>query len=115
MSYLVSALEMAELDRQTTQELGVPSRVLMEVAGRAVAQACLARLGRPSPVVVVAGTGNNGGDGFVAARAIAAAGHDVRVFIIGDPARIKPDASQALNALERCGRGRVNKVDDARG
>ncbi len=103
MDYLVSGLEMGELDRQTIEEVGVPGRVLMEVAGRAVAAAAAELLSPGGRVLVACGAGNNGGDGFVAARALAAAGYEVSVFLLGDPLRIKPDAKSALQALERSG------------
>ena len=103
MEYLVSGLEMAQLDGQTIADYGVPGRVLMETAGRAVAAGCEERLGRIGQIAVVCGVGNNGGDGFVAATTLAARGHRVRVYIFGDRARIKGDAKAALNTLERIG------------
>ena len=75
MDYVVSTLEMRELERQTIEGYGVPARVLMEVAGRAVARHAHELLAGPSRIAVVCGPGNNGGDGFVAARALAAMGH----------------------------------------
>lgn len=103
MQTLVSAIEMAELDRRTIEELGVPGRVLMETAGRAVAKEAHRRLSGPSDIAVLCGTGNNGGDGYVAATALAACGHRVRVFIFGERARVKGDAKAALNTLEKNG------------
>jgi ADP-dependent NAD(P)H-hydrate dehydratase / NAD(P)H-hydrate epimerase len=73
---------------------GVPGIDLMEAAGKAVAEAA-ARLAPEGPVLVVAGPGNNGGDGYVAARLLRAHGRDVRVVLIGDPARIRGDAALA--------------------
>jgi hydroxyethylthiazole kinase-like uncharacterized protein yjeF len=58
--------------------------LLMERAGAAVATA-VARLAGGSPILILCGPGHNGGDGYVAARLLAAAGHDVRVAAIGEP------------------------------
>ena len=92
MNELLSTSEMAEADRLTIAG-GVAGITLMENAGRAVADAAATLgLGR---VLVVAGPGNNGGDGFVVARLLAERGHDVRVAFAGDRARLKGDAALA--------------------
>jgi hydroxyethylthiazole kinase-like uncharacterized protein yjeF len=92
MNELLSTSEMGEADRRTIAG-GVAGITLMENAGRAVADA-VAALG-VRRVLVVAGPGNNGGDGFVAARLLAERGHDVRVAFAGDRARLKGDAALA--------------------
>jgi hydroxyethylthiazole kinase-like uncharacterized protein yjeF len=92
MIELLTAAEMAEADRLTIAS-GTPGIELMERAGLAVADAA-ANL-QPSSVVVVAGTGNNGGDGYVAARILAERGHRVRVLQLGDRNRIHGDAALA--------------------
>ncbi|MCB1372667.1 MAG: NAD(P)H-hydrate epimerase, partial [Rhodobacteraceae bacterium] len=93
MLELLTAAEMARADALTIAG-GVPGMTLMEAAGRAVAEATAAR--HPEgPVLVVAGPGNNGGDGFVAARHLRAGGRDVRILLHGDPARLRGDAAIA--------------------
>jgi NAD(P)H-hydrate epimerase len=76
--------------------------VLMETAGRAVA-AAVQRMERPGPIVVVCGPGNNGGDGYVVARALAEAGRDVTTLLVAQRGSIAGDAARQLDVLERSG------------
>ena len=93
MIELLSTAEMTEADRLTIVG-GTAGIALMENAGRAAADVAGGLLeGRP--VIVVAGPGNNGGDGFVAARLLAERGHKVRVSFVGERARLKGDAALA--------------------
>ena len=101
---LVTAAEMRELDRRAIAEVGIPSLVLMENAGRTTYQV----LRREFPVLsgevaVLAGRGNNGGDGFVVARYLAQAGLPVAVFLLGRKDQVKGDAKVNLDILAHHG------------
>jgi hydroxyethylthiazole kinase-like uncharacterized protein yjeF len=91
---LLTNAEMAEADRRTIAA-GVSGADLMENAGAAVAKVVARRHPPGSRVAVVAGPGNNGGDGFVAARHLAAAGFRVRLCLIGARDRLRGDAAWA--------------------
>jgi hydroxyethylthiazole kinase-like uncharacterized protein yjeF len=97
MIELLAPAEMVEADRLTIAA-GTPGIDLMERAGRAVADAVIKRYPYANRVTVVAGPGNNGGDGFVAARLLAERGYRVTVLLIGELARLRGDAALAAAA-----------------
>lgn len=95
MMELLTNADMAEADRLATAG-GVAGIELMENAGRAVADAVARDYPRNSPpVCVVAGPGNNGGDGFVTARVLAERGYPVRALLFGDRGLLQGDAALA--------------------
>ncbi len=91
-----------ELDRRATEDYGVPGLVLMENAGRGMAELLLS-LGARGPVVVCCGPGNNGGDGFVIARHLDNAGVAVRVLLFVDPERLRGDAAMNYDIVVKSG------------
>jgi NAD(P)H-hydrate epimerase len=102
---ILNAAQMREADRFTIEEIGIPSLVLMENAGRQVVAAMEAAFesrlnGR---VAVLCGRGNNGGDGFVVARTLLQRGIDASVFVIGALAEVRGDAKTNLDILGRLG------------
>ena len=98
MEILTSA-EMGAVDRRTAEEFGVPLAELMENAGGAVARFCLRQYPAAKRVVALCGKGNNGGDGLVAARVLAAAGVGVEVVLLGHAGEVKGEAAEALRRL----------------
>jgi ADP-dependent NAD(P)H-hydrate dehydratase / NAD(P)H-hydrate epimerase len=94
MIELLTNAEMAEADRLAIAG-GVAGITLMENAGRAVADAVAARAVFGGSVAIVAGPGNNGGDGFVTGRLLAERGFAVRLALLGDREKLKGDAAEA--------------------
>src|SRR5262252_2042022 len=94
MMELLTTDEMAQADRATIAA-GTPGIELMENAGRAVADVVIARHPPRTRIAVVAGPGNNGGDGFVAARILLERSYRVRMLVLGELARLKGDAAMA--------------------
>lgn len=94
LSPLQTAQEAQNVDQYTIHELGVPGIVLMEHAGRAVANQC-ERFRDEGPVFILTGPGNNGGDGWVAARHLWGRGISAFVLSLVDPRDLKGDAAQA--------------------
>jgi len=102
---VLTAAQMREADRRTSEDIGIPSLVLMENAGRQVVAALEAIhtdiLERQ--VAILCGRGNNGGDGFVVARTLLQRGVDVFVFLIGQVSDVRGDARVNLDILGRLG------------
>ena len=113
---LITAKQMQEIDGRTIHGTGIPGRVLMESAGRGCVSALYRLLGG-SPLaraVVVAGRGNNGGDGFVIARYLVGRGVDTFVFVVGGTAGISGEALENFSLLKPLG-ATVVPVEDPRG
>jgi len=94
----LTAAEMREVDRLTTERFGIPGDRLMEAAGKSVAEVFLEKYGKrngqtPGRMCVLCGKGNNGGDGFVAARHFKGRVGDVKVYFFGEPSDLHGDAA----------------------
>lgn len=100
---LVTAEQMQAIDRNAIETLGIPGAVLMENAGRAAAEEIMDDAGElfPGPVLILAGKGNNGGDGYVIARILADCGWQVQTLVLAEKDQIKGDARLMLQILQR--------------
>lgn len=92
-----------EFDRFAQEELGIPSIVLMENAGRNVAYAAMDMLKKEKEknIFIICGKGNNGGDGFVSARHLINFGYKVKIYLIGKPEELKADPKINFGILEK--------------
>ncbi|MFH1389860.1 MAG: NAD(P)H-hydrate epimerase [Candidatus Margulisiibacteriota bacterium] len=99
----ISIAEAKEFDHRAQIDFGLPSIVLMENAGRSVADVALKMLWWKEKVAVVCGIGNNGGDGLVAARHLYNQGKKVTVFVVGDHNRGTIDFMANLLMIEHLG------------
>ena len=99
---ILSRDQVRQVDRRAIEDYGMSGLVLMENAGRGVADAILS-LGAHGPVVICCGKGNNGGDGFVIARHLDNRGKAVRVLLFADPDELRGDAAVNWHILERAG------------
>jgi len=96
---IVSAEEIRAIDRATSERFGVPSLTLMENAGAAVADYVLSHYGSVGRTAVFCGKGNNGGDGFVAARRLHEKAKKVDVILLADPKDLRGDAAVMFGKL----------------
>jgi NAD(P)H-hydrate epimerase len=96
----VTAAEMQALDRRTIEEYGIPGLILMENAGRGIADLITGAF-KPGTVVVFAGKGNNGGDGFVIARHLNNRGFRTAVILLADAAELKEDPAVNFKILRK--------------
>ena len=115
---IVTPVEMRGLDERAIRKYRIPALTLMENAGRAVADQALtlvrAAPGAAAAVCVVCGKGNNGGDGLVAARLLAAQGVAVAVFLVGRAAELRTEARINHGRLRKAGL-KVQEINGARG
>ena len=116
MTLILTRAQVRQLDRRAIEEYGISGLVLMENAGRGVADVLCKLLKNPSPsgrgqgegagnpaVVIVCGKGNNGGDGFVIARHLDLRGISVRVLLLADPKDLIGDAAANYQIIAKAG------------
>ncbi len=113
MMKILSAAEMQTCDRVTTERFGVPSLELMRAASAAVAAFARQQFPRARRITVLCGRGNNGGDGMMAARLLAASGLDVTTLLLGAPGGLTGDAAQAWMELTSPAHGVIQVVGTA--
>ena len=111
----LTAAEMREVDRLTTERFGIPSLQLMESAGKHVADAVRVRLAmfRQGRVAVLCGKGNNGGDGFVTARLLKEVRIETGVFLFGASDAVRGDAAANLDLWLKNAGSITEITDDA--
>ena len=112
---VLTSAEMQTLDRLTIEQFGLPGRLLMENAGREAARVCLSHLGGAARqgVGIIAGRGNNGGDGYVIARCLAQQGYPVRVYLLSNAHAVQGDAAANLKLLAAVGVPVIEVPDEA--
>ena len=107
---VVTVAQIQKLDRKAIKGYGIPSLILMENAGAAVSREAIKMVGsNRAPIDIFCGTGNNGGDGFVAARYLLNAGFNVNAFIVGESKRLKSDTAVNYKILVKSGKA-VKKI-----
>lgn len=99
MKYIVTADQMKEYDNNTINEIGIPSMVLMERAALAVYEK-IREMKQLKKILIVAGVGNNGGDGLALARLLTESSYEVTVCIVGDKERASVGFCEQLCILE---------------
>jgi hydroxyethylthiazole kinase-like uncharacterized protein yjeF len=114
---VLTAAEMREVDRLTSERYAIPGLQLMETAGSRVAGACYHAINRasaePTTVAVLCGKGNNGGDGFVAARHLQSSGTTVTLYLFSEPRELQGDAATNFHRWTAIGNHVVAITDEA--
>jgi hydroxyethylthiazole kinase-like uncharacterized protein yjeF len=100
---LYRAEQVRAFDRLVIQSFNTPGAVLMQRAGEAVVRKVMACWAHAEEVIVLCGVGNNGGDGYVVARLAKEAGYQVRLFQLGDAAKLQGDARMMADAFYATG------------
>jgi NAD(P)H-hydrate epimerase len=115
MMKVANAEEMQELDRKAIETYRIPGMILMENAGRGAAEVISNTFPdlHKKKIAIIAGKGNNGGDGFVIARYLLNQGTSVRVYLLTDPKGLRGDAEINFNIFQRM-KGEVVSVPSSK-
>ncbi|NPC78745.1 NAD(P)H-hydrate epimerase, partial [Pyxidicoccus fallax] len=103
MQRVLTAAQMREAEQDAEKRHGMPSALLMENAGRGLAEVARSVAGPDGRFTVLCGPGNNGGDGLVAARFLHEGGARVAVALVGDAAKLTVESARNLTALKSFG------------
>lgn len=103
--YIVTSQEMQSIDRRARDEYGIPTLLLMENAALGIARVVEERFGpvKDRRITIIAGKGNNGGDGLAAARLLRNRGAKVQVYLLSEPEAVTGDAATNLNIASKMG------------
>ncbi len=96
----VTGRQMQDMDRRAIEEIGIPGLVLMDNAGRGVSET-VKIFPRAKKILILAGKGNNGGDGLVAARYLANDGYQVQVVLFAAPGQMKSDPAICYKIIQK--------------
>ena len=112
MEPVLSSEEMRQTDNYTIKELGLSGEILMENAGKSCAEVMMRNFSEmPDPsILVLSGSGNNGGDGFVVARYLQLAGYEVEVWTLADGKKLKGNAAFHFQITQKFGVP-INKIE----
>ncbi len=100
MEYILNANQMKQMDNYTIEHIGIPSAVLMEKAAMAVVEEIKKRNINMQKVLIVCGTGNNGGDGLAIARLLFLEGYNIDVVVIGEYEKMSTEARRQFDILK---------------
>ncbi len=114
MKYILKSEEMQAYDEDTINRIGLPSMVLMERAALLVAEEAIGQLGSASKrVLVVAGMGNNGGDGLAVGRLLKLKGYQVSFYLMGNQEKATAETLSQIRILKNLGFSMQSKLEDA--
>ncbi|MFD1453299.1 NAD(P)H-hydrate dehydratase [Oceanobacillus sojae] len=110
--YIVTAEEMYRVDRETIGTIGLDAKILMENAGREASREIEKRISKENKIVILIGSGNNGGDGFVIARVLLEAGYPVKTIQVAPDEKITGDVAYHKKIYRQFG-GRVEQYQES--
>lgn len=111
MKEIVTCSQMKAMDQRTIQDIGVPSCVLMERAALKVVEEINSRLKEREQILVVCGSGNNGGDGIAIARLLHLQGRNVSIYLMGNEEKMTPETKMQLNIARNYRVPEVNNLN----